>query len=273
MKNILAENIARYRKLNGLTQEGLGNRLGVTFQAVSKWETGQAMPDISFLPNLAKILQISIDKLMGYGAPQNSAGYFDFDAAYAKDEYYGGVSPSRECLKTISLLPPDKHLRVLEICCGEGRNAVFFARCGYEVDAVDLSAAGIEKAKRLAEKSRVHINAFKADIWDYRLDKSYDIIFSSGAFHFIKPELRDEIIGDYREHTNSGGINAFNVFVEKPFVCSHPEFLKHSYLWCSGMLLSYYHDWLIEDFSEYFTDCDSECGYRETVNQIYARRM
>jgi len=271
MKNLLAGNIIRYRKAHGFTQEELGNKLGVTFQAVSKWETEQAMPDITILPQLAKILQISIDKLLGYDAPQINTGYLDFNAAYSKNEYVGGIAPSSECLKTISLLPPDKHLKVLDICCAEGKNAVFFARCGYEVDAFDLSEAGVEKTKRLANKARVHVNAFKADMLDYRLDCKYDIIFSSKSFHFMKPELRDEIIADYRDHTKIGGINAFiDVFVEKPFINNVPEFKEHSHPWLSGQLLLYYHDWFIEDFSEYVIKCKS--NYQCALNQIYARK-
>ena len=61
--------------------------------------------------------------------------------------------------------------------------------------------------------------------------------------------------------------------VWKPFITSHPDFMKHSYLWRSGMLLSFYHDWLIEDFSEYVVDCVETYQYTETVNQIYARKM
>ena len=273
VKTVLASNIARYRRANDLTQEELGAKLGLTFQAVSKWETEQTMPAVETLLPLAKALQVSVDKLLGYDAPQKDAGYFDFDAAYKKEEYYGGINPSSACLKVLSLLPPDKHLKILDICCGEGRNAVFFARCGYEVSAFDLSDAGIEKTRQLAEKARVHVKVFKADICDYRLDCHYDIIFSNSAFHFIKPELRDEIIGDYREHTNIGGLNAFSVFVDKPFIISHPEFIKHSYLWRSGMLLTYYHDWKIEDFSEHVVGCASPQQYQETINQIYARKI
>lgn len=60
------EQIVFLRKLNGLTQEDLANILGVSNQAVSKWETGQSCPDIHLLPEIARIFNISIDELLGY---------------------------------------------------------------------------------------------------------------------------------------------------------------------------------------------------------------
>lgn len=273
MKNLLAGNIARYRKETGLTQEELGNKLGVTYQAVSKWETEQAMPDIAILPSLATTLRVSIDKLLGYNAPQKDASYYEYEDVYRNTkDYYWGVNPTSMCLKILSLMPPDKHLKVLDIGCGEGRDAVFFARCGYDVTAFDISDAGLEKAKRLADNARVHVNLFKADIWDYRLDCKYDILYSCGVFHYIKPELRDEILNNYRSHTNPNGINVFNTFVQKPFVASYPEKEEHSYLWYSGELLAYYRDWFTEDFSEYILDCDSSgIPHQHAMNQIYTR--
>ncbi len=62
----LNEQIAFLRKQKGLTQEELANALGVTNQAVSKWEAAQCCPDIQLLPDLAKIFDVSIDELVGY---------------------------------------------------------------------------------------------------------------------------------------------------------------------------------------------------------------
>lgn len=60
---IFAENIQKFRKQKGLTQEELADKLGVTYQAVSKWENAKSAPDIFFLPQLADVFECSIDIL------------------------------------------------------------------------------------------------------------------------------------------------------------------------------------------------------------------
>lgn len=61
----LYDTISFYRKKQGLTQEELAKKLGVTNQSVSKWESAQCCPDIALLPALADIFEISIDELFG----------------------------------------------------------------------------------------------------------------------------------------------------------------------------------------------------------------
>lgn len=56
--------IAACRKAKGLTQKALAEKLGVTNKAVSKWESGQGMPDISILTQLAHVLDVSVDALL-----------------------------------------------------------------------------------------------------------------------------------------------------------------------------------------------------------------
>lgn len=64
--------IATNRKNMGLTQDGLAQQLGVTNQAVSKWESDQSCPDITLLPQIADIFGITIDELFGREAPQTA---------------------------------------------------------------------------------------------------------------------------------------------------------------------------------------------------------
>lgn len=60
----IGEHIAMLRKNAGFTQESLSERLGVTPQAVSKWERGAGFPDISVLTDLAFALDVSTDDLL-----------------------------------------------------------------------------------------------------------------------------------------------------------------------------------------------------------------
>ncbi|MBO5323443.1 MAG: helix-turn-helix transcriptional regulator [Oscillospiraceae bacterium] len=66
MEQTLGKRIQLCRKSLGLTQDQLAEKLGVTAQAVSKWENDQSCPDIAMLPKLAEIFGTSTDALLGY---------------------------------------------------------------------------------------------------------------------------------------------------------------------------------------------------------------
>ena len=57
----IAEKIKTYRKENNLSQKEFGNLIGVSAQAVCKWEQNTCYPDIIFLPHLARILECRVD--------------------------------------------------------------------------------------------------------------------------------------------------------------------------------------------------------------------
>ena len=64
MNETIGNRITKYRKAKSMTQEELASRLGVSSQAVSKWETDTSCPDISILPKLCKELGITTDELL-----------------------------------------------------------------------------------------------------------------------------------------------------------------------------------------------------------------
>ncbi len=64
MNTTLGSRIAMRRREKGLTQEGLAEKLGVSSQAVSKWENDLSCPDISLLPKLAQVLGLTTDELL-----------------------------------------------------------------------------------------------------------------------------------------------------------------------------------------------------------------
>ena len=86
-----SENIARLRHEKKITQEQLADFVGVTKASVSKWETGQSMPDILLLPQIAAFFDVTIDELLGY-EPQLSREqirkiYFELAADFAKEPF------------------------------------------------------------------------------------------------------------------------------------------------------------------------------------------
>ena len=247
--------IYRRRRELELTQNQLATSLHISFQAVSKWENNTAYPDIEMLPKLATALHTTVDALFGYNSVMT-----EYDGRYNTEEYYWGLTPNSICYDVMKLLPPVQSYRVLDIGCGEGKDAVFFAKCGYDVTAFDNSEQGIEKAKKLAEHNKVDVNFFKADIFDYRPDAEYDIILSSGTLHLIPQNIRMEFFNSLKLHTSDIGINALNVFVQKPFITPTPDNTqeeKQSHPWHSGELSGYYHDWLFHTCKEEIFDCYS----------------
>ncbi len=248
--------IMKKRKQLGYTQQKIADCLNVSFQAVSKWENGTAYPDISLLPQLAHILGTTTDTLLGYSA----APVTDYEKRYGNEAYYWGLQPNELCYEIMKIKPPVKPYQVLEIGCGEGKDAVFLAKNGYLVTAFDAAQTGIDKARSLAKRHGVQIDFFQADVLDYRPDTSFDIVFSSGVLHYIPRKLRGEVISSLKEHTTAGGIHAVNVFVDKPFIDPAPdrepiEVERGS--WRSGELQGLYHDWLFHAGDEIIFDCDS----------------
>lgn len=64
MNESIGKRISRFRKGKNMTQEELAGQVGVSSQAVSKWENDASCPDISLLPQLCKVLGISTDELL-----------------------------------------------------------------------------------------------------------------------------------------------------------------------------------------------------------------
>jgi len=197
-----------------------------------------------------------------------------YDERYERPGYYWGKNPSQTCFRILQILPPDRPLKLLDIGCGEGRNAVFFARNGYHVTAFDTSPKGVEKTTQLAAEAGVPIEAFVANINDFRLTEPFDVLFSTGVLQYVPPELRSELFANYRQFTNPGGLNAFSVFVRKPFIGKAPDAEKTAHNWISGELLTYYHDWKIAFCTEEIFDCmSSGVPHQHAVNRIIAKKV
>lgn len=142
---MLGANIANYRRKQGLTQEQLAQKLDVTNQAVSKWETDQCCPDVALLPKLSDIFGISIDELFGR-EPTKTAGkelpWTDDNALhivlYNGHTLVGAVSPkNQDC--TFHYEGPAKDIYcAVNLTCGDVGGSVKADGC---VESGDISGS------------------------------------------------------------------------------------------------------------------------------------
>ncbi len=100
MKLKLAENLRKLRLEKGLTQEQLSEKMGVSYQAVSRWETGSTYPDIEMLPALADLFDVSLEKLMGVTKPEREE---------ANQEYYDKLNRTIDHEERLKLLHEIHH--------------------------------------------------------------------------------------------------------------------------------------------------------------------
>ena len=262
------KNIAKYRQEKNLTQAGLAELLGVSFQAISKWENGRSMPDTQLLPRLAAVLNVSCDMLFGYYPPVFSSPY---EELYQSPEYYWGTQPTELSMKVLAFYPPRDAPSLLDIGCREGQNVLFFGRNGYRTTGVDVSDTGIRKAQLLANKWNIHTELICASVENYTPAQAFDIVFCDDMLHLITPENRQRLLRECKMFTHPGGIHVINVPVKKPFLPEKPR-IQASYPWFSGDLFSLYADWEILEGGETGPTEEPRCSEKRIYNYIVARK-
>lgn len=93
-----------------------------------------------------------------------------WDSRYSETEFAYGTKPNKFLKEHLENLKPGKALFLGE---GEGRNAVYAATLGWQVDAVDFSSSARVKALKLAEEKKVNINYEVCDLNDYQFKENY----------------------------------------------------------------------------------------------------
>lgn len=118
MKLNIAENIRKNRHEKNLSQEVLAERLGVSFQTISKWERGECYPDIEMLPEIASFFGITIDVLMGTDTYQEKE---DVAKIQEKLRYYDMLRDEKSlinCAENALKKYPNNHLLMAWIVYG-----------------------------------------------------------------------------------------------------------------------------------------------------------
>ena len=135
-----------------------------------------------------------------------------WDQRYNEQGYAYGTLPN-DFLKS-------EHLRITmggRVLClaeGEGRNAVFLAKQGYLVTAIDQSSVGLQKAENLAFENGVEISTIIADLSDFDFGiEAWDGIVSIAAH--VPPSLREALHGQVVSSLKRGGVFILEAYTER----------------------------------------------------------
>ena len=150
--------------------------------------------------------------------------------------------PSRLLVDFIPALPVG---RALDIACGEGRNAIYLAREGFDVDAIDISDAALEKGRAAA--GGLKINFIAADLEVFQIpENSYDLIIN---FNY----LQRPIVSDIRRGLKVGGYIIFETYTleQQQFGRpTNPEFLlkpNELFTMFKDLHIIYYREGVVEE--------------------------
>ena len=105
--------------------------------------------------------------------------------------------------------------KILDVGAGEGRNALFLARKGFEVTGVDISKEAVDKFIGFAEKEKLRVKGVVSDIIDFRIREKYKAIICVATLHLVSKEKVRETIRKIQKHTENNGINLITVFTKK----------------------------------------------------------
>lgn len=113
-----------------------------------------------------------------------------WNARYAATEMLWGVEPNRWVVAETADLPTG---RALDVACGEGRNAIWLARHGWEVTGVDFSPVALDRARDLATESGAQVRWLQADAHDSAVwGGGYDLVLV--AYLHLPPHERREAL-------------------------------------------------------------------------------
>jgi tellurite methyltransferase len=148
------------------------------------------------------------------------------------------------------LLPPAA--RVLELGCGEGRDCLFFASQGFAATGVELSEAGLAKARRLAGERGLAVRWVHGDMADVPVEGPFDLVYSCGAIHYVPRHRRTGFFAALRRLSPAAGLQAHVVFTDRDVYQEKGEEIDY---FEAGELRAAFPRWLIRARGEYLIDC------------------
>jgi len=143
----------------------------------------------------------------------------DWDAAFREcgERYLFGREASalaQTALQYWKLRYDEARGPLLDLGCGEGRDAVFFAQAGFDVIAVDSSAVGLEKLDVLAREAHVGLTTVQCDVRHYGLPASLPFLHANNCLQFLGADCLP-YLAKLQAQTPQGGFHSVSVFTQE----------------------------------------------------------
>ena len=207
--------LAELRKKNNLTQQELGDILGVSYQTISKWENGVAYPDISVLPQISSYFGVSVDVLLGLAPleqeyhPSNSGTveYWEKRLEYLKRSRRMMWNEDYMQFLVREVWKIDEPITVLDFGCGYGALGLLIMPllpAGSKYVGVDFSRTMIAAAKDTFVHSDIDAKFIISDILEYRTNEKYDMVISQAVLRHVDDGER--FLRKMAGHVKDGGI-------------------------------------------------------------------
>lgn len=174
---------------------------------------------------------------------KSKSGKYHFEEEYTKTKgTYWGLKPSKRLIYLETLLK--RNSKILDLGCGTGKAALYLAKKGHKVTAMDISETGVSKLNDYAKKLKLKIKTFVADLESYKINKEYDVIIASFSIHFLPKRKVYRLVKNMKNKTKKNGYNFIGVFRKS-------EGNKNKYRFENGELSKMYSDWEIISYKEF----------------------
>ncbi len=194
-------NLYELRKAKGITQSYLAEVLGVSFQTISKWETGAAVPDVKNVIAMAHFFEVTTDQILGLQPLENDyfsrmterSEYWNDKLHYIQNSRYELWNPDYIEFLVRKVWKIEKKIDVLDFGCGNGYLAGLimpFLPEGSTYTGIDISCVMIQEAKRIYTDAKYPVRFVCQNAYDYKEIEKYDMVMCQAFLRELsKPEV------------------------------------------------------------------------------------
>ncbi len=115
MELMIGDKLKRLRRDRDLTQEEVATHLGISYQAISKWERGDGYPDIVMLPALAKYFEVSVDELIGMDEISSATKFDEINEKWKENRVLGKHTENVELMRNALKTYPNNALLLMQL--------------------------------------------------------------------------------------------------------------------------------------------------------------